>query len=359
MTLLRESLILHKLKHPAIVKFIGINLHSFDNPDKLEPTIITEYVSHGSLKEILKKEQNSIADSKWTPTKKYICLLGIADAMRYLHQHGIVHRDLKPENVLVDENYYPRVCDFGLSRCFSFILSKSVQLSMTGKIGTPLYMAPELMMDEDKYGPGIDVYSFAILAYEIVSGKEPFSTRGKPIKLVDLGNKVMSGGRPEFTEGVTEKMKDLITQCWSQDYKDRPSFDEIFKKLSTDFSYLDEDVEEDEIQEYLETLKEETELIPPLPTIEEMQQIRNKNEELESLLKKITDENAQLKKVNRKVSHDIKNLTTENTQLKKDNEKISNDNEKLTKENTQLKKDNEKISNDNEKLKGKQTIKER
>ena len=55
---------------------------------------------------------------------------------------------------------------------------------MTGKIGTPLYMAPELMMDEEKYGPGIDVYAFAILAYEIVSGKEPFAVRGKPIKLV-------------------------------------------------------------------------------------------------------------------------------------------------------------------------------
>ena len=84
---------LHKLKHHAIVKFYRINFHSFDNPDKLEPIIITEYLPH-------KKEQQSIADSNWTPTKKYICcLLGITDAFRYLHQNGILNRDLKPENI--------------------------------------------------------------------------------------------------------------------------------------------------------------------------------------------------------------------------------------------------------------------
>lgn len=270
MMFLRESLILRKLKHPAIVKFIGINFHSFENQDKLEPTIITEYVPHGSLKEILKKEQNSIADDDWNPTKKYICLLGIADAMRYLHHHGIIHRDLKPENILIDENFYPRICDFGLSRCFSMMLTNSIKLSMTGNIGTPLYMAPELMMDEDKYGAGVDVYSFAILTYEIVCGKEPFSLHGKPIKFADLCKKVMSGVRPEFTEGVTEKMKDLITQCWSQDCQNRPSFEEIFKKLSSDLSYLDEDVDEDEINDYIRMLKEESEVVPPLPTSTEM-----------------------------------------------------------------------------------------
>ena len=59
MLFLRETSILLKLKHPGIVQFYGINYHSFDNPDKLEPTIITEYLSSGSL-----KEQNVF----WTPS---------------------------------------------------------------------------------------------------------------------------------------------------------------------------------------------------------------------------------------------------------------------------------------------------
>ena len=360
MLLLRETVILYKMKHPAIVKFYGINFHSFDNPDKLEPTIITEYLPHGSLKEILKKEQNSIADDNWNPTKKYICLLGIVDAMRYLHQHGIIHRDLKPENILVDENYYPRVCDFGLSKCFSNSLSKSMQLSMTGKIGTPLYMAPE-MMEEEHYGSSVDVYSFAILAYEIVTGKEPFSERGKSIKLAELARKVMSGGRPKFTEGVTEKMKELITQCWNHDYKERPSFQEIFDKLSTDFTYFDEDVDEDEVNEYIEVLKEEAEELPPSHSQADFEKIDKKNKKLEekvSILenekksandsvKKLTDEVSQLKKQidkMKKESDDTsKKLTVDNERLKKENEENKSSSKNLSDEISQLKKQIDKM----------------
>lgn len=131
MMFLRESLILHTLNHPAIVKFYGINLHEFNNATILHPTILTEYLENGALKQILDNEKKSIADDNWNCTKKFICLLGISDALRYLHKMGILHRDLKPENILVDQNYYPRVCDFGLSKCFSRSLSKSIQLSMS------------------------------------------------------------------------------------------------------------------------------------------------------------------------------------------------------------------------------------
>ena len=91
--------------------------------------------------------------------------------MRYLHEHQIIHHDLKPQNILIDSEFYPRVCDFGQSRCFSEAFSKSMQLLITGKISTPLYMAPELYNDDDiqQYGPSVDVYAFAILAYEVVT----------------------------------------------------------------------------------------------------------------------------------------------------------------------------------------------
>lgn len=88
--------------------------------------------------------------------------------MRYLHEQGILHRDLKLQNVLVDAEYYARVCDFGLSKCFSEALTSSIQISMTANIGTPLYMAPEIFNydnddDDDTkhhFGPGIDVFFF-------------------------------------------------------------------------------------------------------------------------------------------------------------------------------------------------------
>ena len=219
---------------------------------------MTEYLPHGSLKEILSKERSGLLDHDWSPTKKFIILIGIADAMRYLHSKGILHRDLKPENILIDDDYYPRVCDFGLSKCFTEALSKSMKLSMSGKVGTPLYMAPELLQDEDHFGPGVDVYSFAILAYEIVSGVEPFSENGKQISFGKLVKKVLSGDRPKLNEMITEKMKNLLNRCWDMDINVRPSFDDIFNELSSNFSYLDEDVDEEEIRNYLEYLKEKS-----------------------------------------------------------------------------------------------------
>ena len=257
MKLIRETAILHKLDHPAIVKFYGINFHDFEDPSQLAPTILTEYLAKGSFKDVLKKAECGLADHDWSATKKHICLIGIADAMRYLHSKGILHRDLKPENILIDGDYRPRVGDFGLSRCFSQALSRSVQLSMTGKIGTPLYMAPELFEDEGHFSTGIDVYAFAILAYEIVSGQEPYKEKGKSITMANLVRKVLAGQRPKFVDGITDPMWKLITRCWSKDPSERPSFEEIFQELSTNFSLFDEDVDENEIKDYLDHLADE------------------------------------------------------------------------------------------------------
>lgn len=255
--LLRESLILHKMNHPSIVRYAGINFRSFKKATKFAPVILTEYMPHGSLRENLDREKRSLSDHSWTPTKKYIMLLGIADAMRYLHKHGVIHRDLKPENILVDSNYYPRVSDFGLSKCIFGSLSKSSNLTMTGQIGTPMYMAPELLRGEDSYGSSVDVYAFSILAYEIVTGDSPYADLGNVSSFV-FANKVMSGYRPKLSSKIPRKMQILLSRCWSENPLDRPSFDEIFEELSSDiFGYLGETVEEEEIMEYLFLLDED------------------------------------------------------------------------------------------------------
>lgn len=310
MLFLRESLILYNLHHPSIVHFIGINFQSFLDPRQMSPTIITEFLPNGSLKEILDKEKKSIADPGWNPTKKYISLIGISNAMRYLHKHGILHRDLKPENILIDENYYPRVCDFGLSKCFPESLSKSMELTMTKNVGTPIYMAPEILQDEEENstekseihsGISVDVYAFGILAYEIMTGKEPYSELGK-IRYFTLATKIVSGYRPPMTPDVSDKMKDLITRCWSQISSERPSFEEVYSELVNDFSYSNEDIDEDEVNEYILTISE-------------------KEDELNSI-HKVTS------KSETKESHDNADLTNQINDIK---EKL-NDNQLLIKE---------------------------
>ncbi|KAK8844443.1 hypothetical protein M9Y10_024301 [Tritrichomonas musculus] len=281
--LLRESFILHKMSHPSIVRYAGINFRSFKKATKFAPVILTEYMPHGSLRENLEKEKRSLSDHSWTPTKKYIMLLGIADAMRYLHRHGVIHRDLKPENILVDSNFYPRVSDFGLSKCIFGSLSKSSNLTMTGQIGTPMYMAPELLRGEDSYGSSVDVYAFSILAYEIVTGDSPYGDLGSLSSFV-FANKVMSGYRPKLNSKIPRKMQNLLSRCWSDNPHDRPSFDEIFEELSSDnFGYLGESVEEEEIREYLSLLGEERESPKPADNEDLIMQI----EELKEKIRKI------------------------------------------------------------------------
>lgn len=159
---IRESLILHKLNHPLILKLKGINLKSY----KDKPSIITEYLPNGSLRDYI-YGKNKRAGQVLTPTEKYIILLGIADAMRYIHEQGFLHRDLKADNILIDENTYPRIADLGLAKCFN------ESLIMTINTGTPLYIAPEL--DDEHYRPEVDVFSYGILLFEIVTGQTPYS----------------------------------------------------------------------------------------------------------------------------------------------------------------------------------------
>lgn len=215
------------------------------------------------VKKYLKKNriallmQIGIPPQEWNGTKKYINLLGICDAMRYLHEQGILHRDLKPLNVLTDSNYYPRVCDFGLSKCFSKSLSQGVQVSMTGQIGSPIYMAPELFEDEHgHFGTGIDMYAFAILMYEVVTEVTPFMENGKSIGLMTLSRKLSNGERPKITSNVTEKMKQLLERCWSGNPNDRPSFKEVFELLSSDLTYINDPIDKQEVDKYVNMLKE-------------------------------------------------------------------------------------------------------
>ena len=251
MLFLRESLILHKLDHPSIVKFKGVNFKSFKGTE-LQPAIITEILSNGSLGKILETEKRSLAPRDWNDTKKYITLIGIANAMQYLHSQGIIHRDLKPENILTDENYYPKVCDFGLSKCFPESFSSSMKLTISGQFGTPLYMAPELFRDENIYDSSIDVYAFSMIAYEIVSGEKPF----KGANIFTLAEKVKNGIRPERVDGITQKMWDLLCKCWSMNPEERPTFEYIFNELSKDITYFNETIDEGELIDYLDILSE-------------------------------------------------------------------------------------------------------
>ena len=82
----------------------------------------------------------------WDNIKKLICIFGIASGMKYLHSYGILHRDLKSDSILMDENLFPKIADFGLSK---FSNSEYQSLNINSEIGlkwTPIYFAPEVFI---------------------------------------------------------------------------------------------------------------------------------------------------------------------------------------------------------------------
>lgn len=91
--------------------------------------------------------------------------------------------------------------------------------------------------------------------YEIVTEKRLYVKNGKVPSLMRLAQQVSKGVRPEFTEKVTEKMKKLLTRCWSNSPQERTSFKEIFELLSSDFSYLSDKIDDDEVNNYINILK--------------------------------------------------------------------------------------------------------
>ena len=243
----REISISNKINHIACAKFYGIMRKGEDIVS------LTEYYENGSLakssnsNDELTKDQIQIV--KLTPKQKKICLTGISHGMMYLHDHNIMHRDLKSENILLDSKFYPKISDFGLSRCFSDKLTRSVRVHATNYRGTFKYMAPE-MKNSEKNSCAVDVYSFGVLAYEIVTGTSVFADKSKIFKPL----KIQEGS-------MKPKMEELINQCLSKDPKLRPTFSEIFEKLSNDYAneYFDiiEEEEKNEIEDYINNLKDD------------------------------------------------------------------------------------------------------
>jgi serine/threonine protein kinase len=195
---------------------------------ELQYGIVTEYMSGGSI-------HDHIHRGDWVQTASPKLLRSIAKditlGMLYLHNEGIIHRDLKSRNILTDNNWHTKIADFDLSRIRETTIYKNDPSSSL--IGTPSWMAPELIQGL-KYDEKVDVYSFGVVLFELFSGEIPFaSLYGQELNHVRIVYDVVKhGARPIIPEYVPNAMKVLISKCWAQDAKDRPSFSTILAILN-------------------------------------------------------------------------------------------------------------------------------
>jgi serine/threonine protein kinase len=218
--ILREVHSLMRFHHPCILPLLG---YDFQIESKILRIVMPD-LGPGSLESVLTSPENY----PWISfTSKTMIIAGIVVGMYLIHSGGIIHRDLKPANILLDPtSHCPIIADFGLSR------EEDVSVTMTHEQGTPLYMAPELLDDEhycSRYSNKVDIFSFGILLYEIVTGQKPLQDCG--CSHVKLFNKIRDGSRASIPDTVALFAADLVSRCWDGDPDRRPKFLEIFYEL--------------------------------------------------------------------------------------------------------------------------------
>jgi serine/threonine protein kinase len=128
-------------------------------------------------------------------------------------------------------------------------------MTATGYAGSPLYMAPEVMILGRQYSYEADVFSFGIILYELVTGQQPsqgVEHSEQPVR--ELFEKVRSGSREEIPNTVEPFVSNLISRCWSGDPGDRPTFLSIFNELRGNHFKIFRTVDPRGIEVYLQSL---------------------------------------------------------------------------------------------------------
>lgn len=207
----RETTFLSYLSHRNVIKLAGACEKS--------PIffIITEYLHGGSLRAFLRKLNHSPL-----PLDMLISIaLDVARGMEYIHSQGVIHRDMKPENILFDHNFCVKIADFGVA------CEEAYCDELEDDAGTYRWMAPE-MIKHRPYGRKVDVYSFGLLMWEMITGAIPYEDMSPVQAAFAVVNKNI---RPVIPSDCSAALRILIEQCWSTFPEKRPEFREIVKFL--------------------------------------------------------------------------------------------------------------------------------
>ncbi|CAI8594502.1 unnamed protein product [Vicia faba] len=185
--------------------------------------VVMPYMAGGSCLHIMK---SAFPEGFEEPVIATV-LREVLKALVYLHAHGHIHRDIKAGNILFDSNGAVKVADFGVSACMFDTGDR--QRSRNTFVGTPCWMAPEVMQQLHGYDFKADIWSFGITALELAHGHAPFS-KYPPMKvlLMTLQN-APPGLDYERDKRFSKSFKELVATCLVKDPKKRPSSEKLLK----------------------------------------------------------------------------------------------------------------------------------
>ncbi|XP_065659178.1 leucine-rich repeat serine/threonine-protein kinase 2 isoform X5 [Hydra vulgaris] len=227
----QEIVMLSKLRHhPYIVQILGFLL-------KPELCVVMEYASHGALSSVIYDKSKTKVISRIV---KFRICQQIASALAFMHKKYIIHRDIKSDNILLfslnhNAKINIKLSDFGTANFMSPSGLKTF-------FGTKGYAAPEMILHRmflDEYTSSVDIYSFGMVIYELITFKRLFYH----VRESDINNEVTSGSRPLFyntpdaSYGLVNLTKLMITM-WNQEPFNRPNANDVLNTLSPFFQLV-------------------------------------------------------------------------------------------------------------------------
>lgn len=176
--------------------------------------IIMEYCSGGSVRTLLKA-------GKIEERYSAVIMREILVALQYIHKEGIIHRDIKAANVLVTKEGRIQLCDFGVATQLT-----SAQLKRTSMIGTPYWMAPEVIQEGTAYNQKADIWSLGITLYEITIGSPPLADQD-----VKRAVYMIPRSKPTRLEGTQHSaaLKEFVAKCLDEQPEERATAEDLSK----------------------------------------------------------------------------------------------------------------------------------
>uniref|UniRef100_A0A8C1TJ50 non-specific protein-tyrosine kinase n=1 Tax=Cyprinus carpio TaxID=7962 RepID=A0A8C1TJ50_CYPCA len=213
--MMREAHIMHQLSDPFIVRMIGLC-------EAEALMLVMEMAPAGPLNKFLSGKKDQVT------TENIVMLMHqVSMGMKYLEGRNFVHRDLAARNVLLVNQQYAKISDFGLSKALG--ADDNYYKARTGGKWPLKWYAPECIQFH-KFSSKSDVWSFGITMWEA------FSYGGKPYKKMK-GPEVMSfidaGNRMDCPAGCPEAMYELMKECWTYKHEERPGFVKVEEKMRT------------------------------------------------------------------------------------------------------------------------------